>query len=100
MPHLPTDFPLTVWPCYEPAGHRVELTEADLVQHILLIGSTGSGKSTLLIDTTPAVDRSSNPVEQLAAVRSKRCFVLAASQGLHSLAKRVGVGQSLSLRRA
>ncbi|HZM01942.1 MAG TPA: hypothetical protein VFC44_02870 [Candidatus Saccharimonadales bacterium] len=36
----------------EPPGHRVELTEADLVQHILLIGSTGSGKSTLLIDTT------------------------------------------------
>jgi DNA segregation ATPase FtsK/SpoIIIE-like protein len=45
MPHLPTDFPLTVWLCYEPASHRVELTEADLVQHILLIGSTGSGKS-------------------------------------------------------
>ena len=45
MPHLPTDFPLPVWPRYEPAGHRVELTEADLVQHILLIGSTGSGKS-------------------------------------------------------
>ena len=45
MPHLPTDFPLTVWPCYGPAGHRVELAEADLVQYIVLIGSTGSSKS-------------------------------------------------------
>ena len=49
MPHLPTDFPLTVWPCYEPASHRVELTAADLVQHILLLGSTGSGNSRQLI---------------------------------------------------
>lgn len=34
--------------CYEPAGCRVELAESDLVQHVLLAGSTGSGKSTLL----------------------------------------------------
>jgi hypothetical protein len=36
-------------------------------------------------------------VEQLSTVRSKRCFVLAASQGLHSLAERVGVGPTRAL---
>jgi energy-coupling factor transporter ATP-binding protein EcfA2 len=50
--NAPTEAPLIVWPCYEPAGHRIELTEADLVQHVLLIGSTGSGKSTLLTAAT------------------------------------------------
>ncbi|MCX6929104.1 MAG: type IV secretion system DNA-binding domain-containing protein, partial [Verrucomicrobia bacterium] len=50
VPTVPTEIPLVSWRCYEPAGHRVELTEADLVQHVLLVGSTGSGKSTLLVD--------------------------------------------------
>ncbi len=36
------------WPCYEPAGQSVTLTEEELVQHVLVIGSTGSGKTTLL----------------------------------------------------
>jgi energy-coupling factor transporter ATP-binding protein EcfA2 len=49
MTHPSSDTPLISWPCYEPAGHRVQISESDLVQHILLIGSTGSGKSTLLI---------------------------------------------------
>ena len=40
--------PLITWPCYEPAGHRVEVTQADLLQHVLIIGATGSGKTTLL----------------------------------------------------
>jgi energy-coupling factor transporter ATP-binding protein EcfA2 len=52
MLHDTTDSPIVVWPCYEPAGRRIELTEADLVQHVLLLGSTGSGKSTLLTAAT------------------------------------------------
>jgi energy-coupling factor transporter ATP-binding protein EcfA2 len=40
--------PLIHWPCYEPAGQSVTLTEAELVQHVLVIGSTGCGKTTLL----------------------------------------------------
>jgi energy-coupling factor transporter ATP-binding protein EcfA2 len=40
--------PLITWPCYEPAGRRVELTPADLLQHVLIIGATGSGKTTLV----------------------------------------------------
>lgn len=44
--------PIIIWPCYEPAAHRVELTETDLVQHVLISGSTGSGKSTLLTAAT------------------------------------------------
>ena len=36
------------WHCYEPSGAFVDLTEAELLQHILVIGSTGSGKTTLL----------------------------------------------------
>jgi energy-coupling factor transporter ATP-binding protein EcfA2 len=52
MLHDTTDSPIVTWPCYEPAGHRIELTEADLVQHVLLLGSTGSGKSTLLTAAT------------------------------------------------
>lgn len=52
MNQPPSDAPLISWRCYEPAGHRVELSESDLVQHILLIGSTGSGKSTLLTSAT------------------------------------------------
>ncbi len=47
-----SETPLISWRCYEPAGHRIELSESDLVQHTLLVGSTGSGKSTLLIDAT------------------------------------------------
>ena len=40
--------PILTFPCYEPDRYRVELTEADLVQHVLVTGSTGCGKSTLL----------------------------------------------------
>ena len=36
------------WPCYEPAGFCARLTESDLLQHVLIVGSTGSGKTTLL----------------------------------------------------
>ena len=36
-------------------------------------------------------------VEQLATVRSKRCFVMAAAQGLHSLGERVGPGPTRAL---
>ena len=36
-------------------------------------------------------------VEQLATVRSKRCFVMAAAQGLHSLGERIGVGPTRAL---
>ena len=55
MNHPLSDTPLISWPCYEPAGHRVELTEADLVQHVLLIGSTGSGKTTLIASAIEAI---------------------------------------------
>jgi hypothetical protein len=194
MQHDTTDSPIVAWPCYEPAGRRIELTEADLVQHVLLLGSTGSGKSTLLTAATiqfvlhraesskdkiglleldakaddivphvreaaqragrhsdvlvfgPGGDHSfdlfgtlrslddverttrrvlmaTDPmggdnafwqttpsnmfsaafslwvedVEQLATVRSKRCFVMAAAQGLHSLGERVGPGPTRAL---
>lgn len=39
---------LLTFPCYEPAGHCVEFTETDLLQHVLVVGSTGCGKTTLL----------------------------------------------------
>ncbi len=39
--------PAVVWPCYEPA-RPVELSEQDLLEHVLILGSTGSGKTTLL----------------------------------------------------
>ena len=41
--------PILQFPCYEPAGKVITITEADLVQHVLLLGSTGSGKSSLLV---------------------------------------------------
>lgn len=40
--------PLLSFPCYEPAGARLELTEPELLQHMLVVGSTGCGKTTLL----------------------------------------------------
>jgi len=40
--------PIITWPCYEPAGSQIDLSQADLLQHVVIIGSTGSGKSTLL----------------------------------------------------
>jgi len=49
----PSSEPLVVWPWYEPVStpggieRGVELSEADLLQHVLLLGSTGSGKTTL-----------------------------------------------------
>jgi hypothetical protein len=49
----PSAAPLVVWPWYEPVStpggveRGVELSEADLLQHVLLLGSTGSGKTTL-----------------------------------------------------
>jgi energy-coupling factor transporter ATP-binding protein EcfA2 len=39
--------PAVVWPCYEPA-RPVELSESDVLEHVLLVGSTGCGKTTLL----------------------------------------------------
>ena len=42
--------PIITWPLFEPASKQaIRLTEDELVQHVLLVGSTGSGKSTLLI---------------------------------------------------
>ncbi len=35
-------------PVYEPAGRDVELSERDLLQHVLIVGATGSGKTCLL----------------------------------------------------
>jgi len=49
------------WPCYEPAGKNVALTESDLLQHALVIGSTGCGKTTLL----------TSAIRQLMQVRSQ-----------------------------
>ena len=40
--------PILSFPLYEPAGQRVEFSEADLLQHLLVIGTTGCGKTTLL----------------------------------------------------
>jgi hypothetical protein len=40
--------PLIQLPVYEPAGRDVLLSEADLLQHMLVTGATGSGKSCLL----------------------------------------------------
>jgi len=45
----PKEEALIVWACYEPAGYSVSLTAEDLVQHMLVLGSTGSGKTTLLM---------------------------------------------------
>ena len=45
----PSEHPLVVWRCYEPAGCSITLSESDLVQHMLILGSTGSGKTTLMI---------------------------------------------------
>jgi energy-coupling factor transporter ATP-binding protein EcfA2 len=49
MAHPGSDQAVICWPCDEAAfNYGITLTESDLVQHVLLIGSTGSGKSTLL----------------------------------------------------
>ena len=48
MDDLKKSAPLVVWPCYEPPGQRITLTEEELVQHVLVIGSSGCGKTTLL----------------------------------------------------
>lgn len=42
---------IIAWPCYEPAGGSISLTAEDLVQHLLIVGSTGSGKTTLIQST-------------------------------------------------
>jgi energy-coupling factor transporter ATP-binding protein EcfA2 len=42
-----SNVPIVRWSCYE--GQPVELTENDLVQHVLILGSTGCGKTTLLV---------------------------------------------------
>ena len=41
----PTLVKLPVW---EPAGRDIELSESDLLQHLIFLGATGSGKSSLL----------------------------------------------------
>jgi energy-coupling factor transporter ATP-binding protein EcfA2 len=49
MAHSSSDQAVVCWPCDAAAfNYGIALTESDLVQHVLLIGSTGSGKSTLL----------------------------------------------------
>jgi len=41
--------PVLTFPCYEPAsGFQLEFTEAEILQHTLIIGTTGCGKTTLL----------------------------------------------------
>jgi len=40
--------PILSFPLYEPAGQKVEFSEADLLQHLLVVGTTGCGKTTLL----------------------------------------------------
>lgn len=97
MPHPPTASPLTVWPCYgttRSSGrtHRGRFSATHLAHRVHRFRQVHP-----LDRHHPAVDRLSNPVEQLSTVRSKRCFVLAASQGLHSLAERVGVGPTRAL---
>lgn len=42
--HLPI---IVRWPCYE--GQAIELTENELVQHTIILGSTGCGKTSLLV---------------------------------------------------
>jgi hypothetical protein len=50
----------------------------------------------LLADELPLIV-TPDDVEQLATVRSKRCFVVAATQGLHALGERLGTGEMRSL---
>src|ERR1035441_9259261 len=45
----PEPQPLVSWPCYEPAGFSVELSERDLLSHVLILGATGAGKTALLV---------------------------------------------------
>lgn len=78
-----SDPPLVVWPCYEPAGGRVELSEADLVQHLLLIGSTGSGKSTLLASALEQL------IAHRSAARAERCGLLILDAKTDDLVARV-----------
>ena len=53
MAYPTLDPAIVFWRCDDPAlSYRIELTQAELVQHALIIGSTGSGKSTLLVDAT------------------------------------------------
>ena len=63
----PKPTPLITWPCYEPAGHRVELAQADLLQHVLLIGATGSGKTTLMASALQQLiaHEAGNPLQKL-----------------------------------
>jgi energy-coupling factor transporter ATP-binding protein EcfA2 len=45
---MKTENPILSFPLYEPAGQKVEFSEADLLQHLLVVGTTGCGKTTLL----------------------------------------------------
>ena len=84
-------------PVYEPAGKDIQLTEAELLQHLLIIGATGSGKSTLLHrimasliakpDTGLIIfdakqDDTVERVQQLARSHHRDCVVLG-PQGTH-----------------
>ena len=46
--HMKTKNSLLVFPLYEPAGQKVEFSETDLLQHLLVVGTTGCGKTTLI----------------------------------------------------
>ena len=78
-----SDSPLVVWPCYEPAGGCVELSEPDLVQHLLLIGSTGSGKSTLLTSALHQL------IAHRSATRAEQCGLLILDAKTDDLVTRV-----------
>ena len=78
-------------PVYEPAGKDIRLTEAELLQHLLILGATGSGKSTLLHRIMASLiakpeagllifdakqDDTADRVRQLARAHHRDCVVL------------------------
>lgn len=88
--HPSADIPLIIWPCYEPAGGRVQFG-ADLTQHVLLVGSTGCGKTTLLMS---AIDQL--VAHQARSREDKIGLLVLDAKGdtlgthLHQAARRVG----------
>lgn len=86
-----SDTVLVTWPCYEPAGCSITLTENELVQHVLVLGSTGSGKTTLL----------TGAIQQLLRQRVGLLILDAKQDGLvqdiAEMASRAGRGQDLTV---